>query len=160
MADSPAQLPKRWTLHANGPSGFTVGVPPDWAVAEHGEASLLFSPGRLVVVSITADRTDEALRAPLSDLTNETARHLSGFNEVVPTAVAGFAGRYPGAELTATATRTSGERQRLTLIVMRGGGAVFSLLAAATDRLKPAVGRTIGGKIARTLRYRPVEVTS
>jgi hypothetical protein len=158
-ADTPAALPKGWTLKENGPSGFMVGVPPDWRADQRGSASLLSSPDRLVVVSITADRTNEALKAPLADLATQTTAHLDGFSSLDPGAPVPFEARYEAFSVAATAIRQPGERQNLTLIVMRADGAVFSLLAAATERLKPSVSESIAAKIARTLRYRPVEVT-
>jgi hypothetical protein len=158
-ADTPATLPRGWALKANGPSGFSVGVPPSWIASQLGSSTTLSSPDRLVVVSITADRTNEALRAPLTDLATQTAAHLSGFRDLQPQAPSPFKARYEALRVAATATRASNERQILTLIVMRADGAVFSLLAAATERLKPSVSESIAAKIARTLRYRPVEVS-
>jgi hypothetical protein len=158
-ADRPAKLPRRWHRAVSEAAGFSVGVPPGWKQSGSGPALLLSAPGRLVAVSIAADRTDEALSADPRDLAKRTLAGLSGFKGVKAGAPKPFPGRYPGVALDATAARGKTGKQRLRLVILRPDSvAVFTVLGAGSTKLTRAKERKLIDRIARTLRYQPVGV--
>lgn len=157
-ADAPAKLPRRWSSHVNGPGGFSVGVPPAWTAKLNGSTSELTAPGRLLAVSIAADRTNEALAAVPAAFAEQTAKNLTGFRGLRPARARALPTQYPGAILQTEGKRANGKRERLTLVVLKPDSiAVFSLLAASTGKLKARAELHVIAQITRSLRYRPVE---
>jgi hypothetical protein len=119
---------------------------------------LFSSPDALIAVSIAGDRTDEALSAPLPAFAHDAMTQVAGFSELRASEPRPFRAHYPAVSVEATGKRAGG-RQRLRLIVLRPDSlAVFSLLAATTARIPVGKERKIVKRIARTVRYRPVEV--
>ena len=158
VPDKPANLPRGWERVINNPSGFSIGLPPGWKDRPKGSATQLSAPGNLVVVSINADRTDEALGADLKELAELTLRSLPGLSVADGTEARGFDHRYRATVIDAKGKKGSA-RQRLRLIVMRPDSiAVYSMLAASSAKLKAKQVGKIIDRIARSLRHRPVAV--
>src|SRR5688572_20394655 len=59
--DKLPELPPDWKPYVNRQVGFAIGRPPGWRAEHRGGSTLLRSPDRLVAVSISADRTLEAV---------------------------------------------------------------------------------------------------
>jgi hypothetical protein len=156
--DPPAKPPKGWQTYINPVAGFSVSVPPAWTVEPSGGSSLLRSPDKVVAISITADRTDEALKAPLESYAADTLKNLSGFTGLKPTGVRPYKAQYPAAIATADGKLTSsGVKQRLTLVVLRREGiAAYPVLASRNAGVGSPFVKQINAVI-HSLRGRPVE---
>ena len=150
--DPPAKPPKGWQTYISPVAGFSVSVPPAWTVEPSGGSSLLRSPDKVVAISITADRTDEALNAPLESYAADTLKNLSGFTGLTPTGVRPYKAQYPAAIATADGTlASSGVKQRLTLVVLRR-----EVLASRNAGVNSPFVKQIDAVI-HSLRGRPVE---
>src|SRR5438477_1998460 len=57
----PAPLPAGWHGYRDYASGLSAGVPPGWRAARRRDSLRVASTDGLVAVSITADRTSDAL---------------------------------------------------------------------------------------------------
>jgi hypothetical protein len=160
-ADPPAKLPAGWRTETNRPAGFTVGVPPAWSANLDGSTSVLRSPDRLVAISVSADRTDEALDAPLEGFATATAEGLGGFEDLKLGSSRPFEGAaYPGVEIAGSGRQSeTGVPQRVELVILRREGiASYPVLAAINDRRSSPFVEQID-RIVRSLRGRPVEVS-
>ncbi len=158
-ADPPAKLPPGWRTLTNTAGGFTIGVPPGWTTKLRGTTTVLGSPDKLVAISATADRTDEALRAPLERFALGAAEALSGFENLKVEDSAQFKHRYQAVAVGATGTLAeSGVKQKLLLVILRRDNlATYPVLAATNVGRRSPFASQIPG-IVRSLRGRPVEV--
>jgi len=154
--DEPAELPKRWTRHVSRTGGFSVGVPPGWKARDRDRTTLLRPEDRLVVVSITADRSADALRVGLDDYAQETAKRLPGLQKLKLNSPVPFEGaRYPGFAVRGKGTAKGGVRERLLVVVMRRSDlAAYAALVASNARA-PARRERKAKRILRTLTGRP-----
>ena len=155
--DPPARLAAGWRTEINRIAGFTVGVPPAWRTKATGTATLLDSPDRQVAVTISADRTDEALDLPLDRFALETASGLTGFKGLVVGRPRPFRDRYRGVFVLARGSQaTKGLPQRLQIVVLRRDRvAVYPILAASRVGLRSPFAQQLE-PIIRSLRGRPV----
>ena len=71
-------MPPGWKSIENEAIGVGVGVPPSWSSKAAAANTTLRSPGGAVVVSVSADRTPDAVNAPLEDYALEIAAGLDG----------------------------------------------------------------------------------
>ncbi len=156
--DPPAKPPKRWQSYINPTAGFSISVPPAWTVATNGATTLLGSPDKVVAVSITADRTDEALDAPLEQYAADALENLDGFTDLKPTGTRPYEAQYPAAIATGDGKlETSGVAQRLTLVVLRREGiAAYPVLASRNAGVRSPFVEQVDA-IIHSLRGRPVE---
>jgi hypothetical protein len=156
--DPAAKPPRGWQTYISPVAGFSVSVPPAWTVAPSGGSSLLSSPDKVVAISITADRTGEALDAPLESYAADTLKNLSGFSGLTPTGVRPYKAQYPAAIATADGTlASSGVKQRLTLVVLRREGiAAYPVLASRNAGVSSPFVKQVDAVI-HSLRGRPVE---
>ncbi len=154
--DKPAELPAGWRTEINRSAGFTVGVPPGWRLRPSGTSTVLTSPDRQVAISVSADRTDEALTVPLDRFAAGTAKSLSGFSKLKVGKPGDYKAHYPASRVSATGKlKKSGVRQRLGLVILRRPNlAAFPVLAATNVGGSPFT-RQID-QIVRSLRGRPV----
>src|SRR5687767_8051199 len=76
-ADPPARPPPGWRTVGNESAGFTVAAPRSWAASTKDEATLIRSPGRLVAVTVAADRSRAGREL-------EPARYARGTLEALP----------------------------------------------------------------------------
>ena len=160
-ADPLPKLPRRWTVEINRGSGFAVGVPPAWrAKSTAQQATLIHSPDRRVAVSISADRTDEALEAPLTDLAAGIADNLerNGFTRVRVGKPRPLKHRYQAVSVTATGRSGSGIHERLQIISLRRDRlAEFAVLVARRASIPSRLYRPATRRIVASLRGRPVD---
>jgi len=157
-ADSPASLPRGWRTLVDRDGGFSIGVPQGWPAKINGPRLTLRAPKSSVVISLTADRSDEALSADPGELATAIGRGLqdrfSGLELDAPEPVRSA---YEAVGVDATGTeRSTGVRQTLRAIVVnRGGVAAYPILVAgnpiSVKRLRPEL-----EMIVRTLRGQPV----
>jgi hypothetical protein len=156
--DPPAKPPKGWQKYISPVAGFAVSVPPAWTLEPSGASTLLRSPDKVVAISISADRTGEALDAPLESYAADTLKNLSGFKGLKPTGVRPYKAQYPAAIATADGKlASSGVAQRLTLVVLRREGiAAYPLLATRNAGVSSPFVKQVDAVI-HSLRGRPVE---
>ncbi len=159
------KLPSGWRHYVNRRAGFALGLPPGWKASLVKSSTLLRSPDHLVAVSISADRTDEALATPLGRYATETVKALddlrpTGEAPLYEDVKAGrphhFRARYETVAIPATGKATKGRlAQRLLLVVMRRDHlATYPILVAANARrASPFRGQV--PRMLRTLRGRP-----
>jgi hypothetical protein len=160
-ADPLPKLPRRWTVEVNRQGGFAIGVPPAWkAKSTAQQATLIHSPDRRVAVSISADRTDEALEAPLTDLAVEIADNLegNGFGKVRVGRPRPLKHRYQAVSVTATARSNSGVHERLQIISLRRDRlAGFAVLVARRASIPSRLYRPATRRMIASLRGRPLD---
>src|SRR3954469_14391083 len=75
-AQPPAPLPAGWHGYRDYASGFSVGIPPAWRAVSRRDSLRISSPGGLVAVSMTADRTSDTLDVPPDRLARVTLANL------------------------------------------------------------------------------------
>jgi hypothetical protein len=159
---SPAALPHGWSRTVDPVLGVAAGVPPGWQADERGGSLLVRSPDHLTAVSITADRTEDALNAPLADLATRTLAALpaSGGAQLQPAAARPFHGTPLEAvetSATGTAGHGGGVPQRLTLVVLRHRDyATFTAVIAANARRSSPFERGEAVRVVRSVRDYPV----
>ena len=158
-ADELPKLPRGWEQHLNPRGGLTLGVPPDWRAENRGTSVLLRSADRLVAISITPDRTGEALELPLGEFATRTAAALPGFRRGLdPGRSRDFAHRYPAASVSARGrAKRTGVEQRVTVVVIRRPRlATFTAVIAANVEPEADASRKLAVAALRTLRGRPI----
>jgi hypothetical protein len=152
-------LPGGWKVQVNQAGGFALGLPPGWNAADRGISTSVRSFDRLVAVSITPDRTAEALEIPLKDFATRALAALPGFErELEPGPARRFRGRYQGIEVRGTGTAAeSGVRQRVRLVVLRRNAIViFTIVIASSTRPSARASENLAERMVRTLRSRPI----
>lgn len=156
--DPPAKLPRGWVTVVNADGGFTIGIPKDWRARNNGARATIRAPQSVVAVTITADRSDEAVDAPLgefvSSFAGEVAKRLgdpkvSGVRQV----------RSPYEARTAQVIAknpSTGARQRIDAVVVRREGiAAYPMLITRNLRTPPKVFRSELTRMIASLRGRP-----
>ena len=160
--DKPAPLRPGWRLLVNRSDGFSIALPPGWRDFARVPGSLIRSPDHLVAISITADRTDDALTQPLRSFAADTIASLTGFSGLRPGKPHPFAARYDAVEARATGRATaSGVKQDLRLVLMRRDHlAAYPILIARNAKLDRGAYRPEIAAMLRSFRGRPTEVVS
>lgn len=166
-AEKVPKLRQKWKVERNGKHGFALGVPPGWHRGRKKchvrdvspAATVLCSPDRLLTLTITADRTDEALELATA---NFAVRVMAGLSKNYQTPLdAGkpkpFRGHYDGAKVGATGRAAKGVREDVSVIVLRREGLVTVTAVVAAHATK-ATGthKRFAERALRTLRTRPV----
>ena len=167
-AESVGKLPPGWTVTRNAAQGFELGSPPGW---REGRACLrggtraptttvMCSPDELVTLTISADRTNEALEIDPVDF---AARTLTGLGEgykngLEPGKAKPVKGHYGGAEVSATGTALgTAVRQDVTVVVVRRESvANFTAVIAANAEQPTAPAVKLAEHALRTLRSQPL----
>ena len=151
-------LPRGWKVHANRAGGFALGVPPGWDATDQGISTSVRSFDRLVAVSITPDRTTDALEIPLGDFATRALGVLPGFEQPLdPGPTRRFRQRYKGAEARASGKAESGVPQQVRLIVLRRDSIVtFTIVFAANAKPSARPSERLAERMVRTLRSRPI----
>jgi phage gp37-like protein len=158
-ADRVPDLPARWKVHVNSAGGFAFGLPPGWKAHDRDASTLVRSYDRLVAVSITPDRTNEALDTPLEQFATRALVALPSFEgQLEPGETRRFNHRYEAIAVAASGTDAeSGVRQRLRLIVLRRDRLVtFTVLVAANRSGAAVASEAIAEQLVGTLRSRPI----
>lgn len=158
-AEELPRLPRGWEPHANPAAGFALGRPPGWSAREDGAITVLTAPDELVVVSISADRTSEALELEPGEFARATLGALAGYEPSLDAArTERFGHRYAAAEARANGVAAkSGVRQEVRVIAMRRDRlAVITAVLAANAERRTAAEQAQALQALRTLRTRPV----
>lgn len=148
-----------WKRHVNSSGGFVLGLPPGWEARNRGTATLVSAFDRLAVVSISADRTREALSLPLEDFATRALTARPGYESALePSEPREFDHHYEGVIAEAEGTAGgSGVDQRVELIVLRRSGLVtLTVVIAINARPEGAASGLLAERMIDTLRSRPV----
>ena len=157
--DKLPKLPRGFEATISRVNGLTFGRPPGWSAKTKGIATLLTAPDGLVVMSLSVDRTGEALAGDPSTAATRTFAALEGYEgELDPSEPRPFKHRYSAAEVRGEGVAAAtGVRQRLRLVVLkREGAAVVTAVIAenAKERAPAEVEQALAA--LRTVRTRPV----
>ena len=145
--DAVPDLRPGWTVADNRTIGVAVGIPPEWRGKKPENQTLLSSPGNAAVVSITADRTANALQADLEDYALEVAAQIGGADAAVAKTPK------PGLGYEAAGAR-SGDTE--VIVVRRPELAAYPMLVASAAGVKASELDPIVAEIVASLRGRPV----
>ncbi|HEY8466992.1 MAG TPA: hypothetical protein VIL04_09335 [Solirubrobacterales bacterium] len=153
------KLKRGWDPHLNRRTGIAIGEPPGWTARDRGTTTILRSPDKLIAITVTPDRTDEALGIPLAQFAARTFAALPGFEgELRPSEPRPFAARYPAVQVVGRGTAAdTGVRQRLRVVVMRRDElvTVVAVIAENARRADKVFSRNAIDAV-RTIRTRPV----
>jgi hypothetical protein len=81
-SDHPAKPPPGWHTVANRRAGFTLSVPRGWPTRTRRGATLVRSSGRLVAVTVAADRSEDGRTTRPREYARRTFRALPGFRKL------------------------------------------------------------------------------
>jgi hypothetical protein len=155
------KLPAGWSSHVNGAGGFAIGVPPGWKVRAAAARTTLRAPGTVVVISVTGDRTADALELPLDEYATQVAEGLGteGFEQLEVGEAEPREGPYEAVSVTATGVRDEGgQRQNFEVVIARRDElAAYPILIAGHLRAPPRYFSQARASVA-SLRGRPVEL--
>jgi len=155
--DKLPKLPEGWKPYVNRQVGFAIGRAPGWRAAHRGASTLLRSPDRLVAVSISADRTLEAVQFPLDDYVEQAAEALPRFKKLEVGRPRPFRDEYAAQAVGAEGVK-DGVRQRLLFIALRRRGVVtYPVLVARNAQRKSGYYADEALRMVRTLRGRPLD---
>lgn len=162
--ETPASLPKLpdgWSQRIDTTSGYAMGVPPGWRPVARGGRTLFRSPDEIAVVSISADRTDEALAIPVDQFATRAIAALGGFEQPLePSEPRPFRGTPLDAVRVDAGGRVAdtGVMQRVTLVVLRREGVVNYALVLAVNAGQPNSDfeRDLALRMVETLRTYPI----
>ena len=154
--DKLPKLPPGWKPYVNHRAGFAIGRAPGWRPRRRGTTTLLTSPDRLVAVSISADRSSEAIEFPLDDYAEQATEALR-FGHIDARRPHRFKADYNAEAVEATGRTRSGPRQRLTFIALRRDHvATYAVLVARNAERDTRYYDQEALRMIRTLRGRPV----
>jgi hypothetical protein len=154
-ADELPKLPEGWKPYVDRRLGLGIGRAPGWLARTRGRSVLLRSPDRLVAISISADRTVEAVEFPLNDFVVDAAEALPGYRRLKVARPRPFAAKYPARSVRATGIE-DGVRQRMLFVALRRKGVVtYPVLVARNDEKRSGYYYDEGLRMVRTLRGRP-----
>jgi hypothetical protein len=166
-AEKVRKLPHRWEVERNRKQGFALGVPPGWKRGPKAchvkdvskEATVMCSPDRLITLTITADRTDEALELSTHNFAVEVMAGISrNYQRPLDAGKAKpFEAHYDGAKVGATGRAATGVREDVSVIVLRREGLV-TITAVVAAHATRATGKhkKFAERALRTLRTKPV----
>ena len=162
-AQAVPDLPPGWVVHRNLAAGFGFGLPPLWRAREEGTRTTIRSPFRLVVMRISADRTNEALEVGLEEFATRVLSIASGYEEPLePSSPRPFEHRYEGAQVEASGNaEDGGVRQDVRLIALRRDELVtLTVVISSNAQRAAATERRQALEIVDTLRTRPPQVAA
>jgi hypothetical protein len=157
--DDLPKLPRGFEPHVSRINGLAVGRPPGWKATTKGVATFLIAPDKLVVMSLSTDRSDEALAADPETLAVRTFGALEGYEGVLdPAEPTRFKHEYDAYEAEGQGVSAeTGVRQNLRVIVLeREGTAVVTAVIAENAKEKAPAEVKQALESLRTLRTRPV----
>jgi hypothetical protein len=155
--DKLPKLPAGWHKYVNHRAGFAIGMAPGWRAERDGTSTLLRSPDRLVAISISADRTAEAVEFPLDDYAEQALEALPRFDHLKSGKAHLFKAHYQAEAVNATGRSHGGVRQQLTFIAMRRKDlATYAVLVARNAERDTRFYEREALRIVRTLRGRPI----
>jgi hypothetical protein len=166
-AEKVPKLPERWKVLKVPDQGFALGQPPGWhkgkdCLAKNtspGTATVLCSPDKLLTLSISADRTDEALEITSDEFARRVMAKLSENYQkpLDPGKPKPFKAHYDGAKVSATGQAAKGVREDVSVVVMRRDDiAVFTAVIASNAAKATGQHKKFAERALRTLRSQPV----
>ena len=162
QAETVDELPKLrrgFERHVNRVNGLALARPPGWKATEKGVATFLIAPDELVVMSVSADRSDEALSGDVETLAVRTFRALEGYEgKLDPSEPTPLKHGYHAYEVEGKGVSAeTGVRQNLRVIVLeREGTTVVTAVIAENAKEKAPAEVRQALESLRTLRTRPV----
>ena len=150
------ELPTGWKPYVNRRVGFAMGMPPGWRAAHRGASTLLRSPDRLVAVSISADRTLEAVEFGLDDYVEQAAEALPRFERLKVGHPRPFRDEYPARAVGAAGIKDGVHQQLLFIALRRRGIVTYPILVARNAEKKSGYYYDEALRIVCTLRGRPL----
>lgn len=158
-AEELPKLPRGLKPYLSRVNGLAFGRPPGWEVTEKGVGTFLTAPDQIVVMSLTADRTDEALVGDPRVFAGLTFSALEGYEgQLDPSEPKPFKHRYEAFEVRGEGVAAStGVPQRLRVVVLEREGTtvVTAVIAENAEETAPAEVKQALDAL-RTLRTRPV----
>lgn len=157
VAQPVPELPAGWKVKRNDDGGFALGVPPGWQAKAQAAKTRLTSPDRLVVLTVTPDRSNELLEADLEELAESTgARYGEQFEDFELGDTGRFEHRYDAYSVTANGSH-DGVGQAIELILLRRGRLVtFTVIVQRNERFGTGAYVPTIERIVRSIRSRPV----
>jgi hypothetical protein len=151
------KLPDGWKVERVDAGGYALGVPPGWRAQARDARAQLTSPDELVVVTVTPDRSNEAIEADLEELAQTTAVQ---YGEQFEKFELGRSDRYDHA-YDAFVVRAGGKHdgvgQEIEVIVLRRGELVtFTVIVQRNERFGTGAYAPTIERIVRSIRSRPV----
>jgi hypothetical protein len=162
VVETPQALPKLppgWRPVVNQSEGFAFGLPPGWQAREtQSGTSVLRTVDRRIAVSISADRTDQALNQPLGDYTTGAAKSLGGLSRIKVLGTNPLRDRYSAVEVRASGLGTGGIKEQAVLVGLRRDHlATFVVASLRRAGVPNAIYGAQVTRIVKTLRSRPIE---
>lgn len=157
--DELPKLPRGFEPDMSRINGLAQGRPPGWKATEKGVATFLIAPDKLVVMSLSADRSDEALAGDLETLAVRTFGALEGYEgQLDPSEPSPFKHEYDAYEVEGQGVSAeTGVRQNLRVIVLEREGTTVVTAVIAENAREKAPGEVKQAlESLRTLRTRPV----
>lgn len=152
-----AKLPRSWSRHTNFDAGVSLGLPPLWRAADRGIRTVVHSPDQLLAISVTTDRTDEAIEFDLAEFATRVGDALPGFEGSSGLAPKPFAHRYSAVSKTVARGEVDGPAESLLLVILAREGLVkVTALTAWNAEKAPARDVRDARRILRTIRTRPI----
>jgi hypothetical protein len=159
-AQAPAKLPPGWRRHLDNSHGFSMGLPPGWALNDNGDSILLRSPDHLVALSLSVDRTADAFASPPPAFARQTLVALPGYEDKL---VPGPPQKLTGTPLEASIVRSrgvtskEGVHQDVEVAVLRRDTLVnYTGVIAANAASTPAPELGDARRILQTIRDLPI----
>jgi len=153
--DRRPKLPRGWKPYVDRRIGLAIGRAPGWRARRRGRSVLLRSPDHLVAVSVSADRSLEAVEFPLDDFVVQAAEGLPGYRRLDVGRARPFEAKYQARAVGSRGTE-GGVRQRMLFIALRRPGIVtYPVLIASNARRDSAYYKAEALRMVRTLRGRP-----
>ncbi len=165
-------LQRGWTVERNSAQGFSLGAPPGWregadclrgGAEAPGGVTIMCSPDKLVTLSVSADRTNEALEVDPAEFAARTLTGLAdSYDELEPGKVKPFKGHYDGASVEGTGKAVgTGVNQNVQVVVLRRDGvANFTAVIAANADKPTEPAAKLANEALETLRSQPVGAPS
>jgi hypothetical protein len=153
------KLPPGWRRVVNHSEGFAFGLPPGWQAQEtHSGTTLLRTADRRIAVSISADRTDQALSQPLGAYATGAAKSLGGLRRIKLRATSPFSHRYAAVQVRADGVGARGVHEKALLVALRRDHLASFVVASLRRAGVPnALYAAQVKRIVKTLRSRPIE---
>lgn len=154
----PPELPRGFERHVSRHNGLEFGRPPAWKVTKRGDATLLIAPDELVAMSLSADRTDEAVAADTEQLAVDTFAALEGYKgKLNPSTPRKWGHPYEAYLVRGEAVaKKTDVRQRLRVFVLeREGRTVVTAVIAENSKERAPDEVRQAYQALRTLRTRP-----
>ena len=158
-ADRLPRLAPGWRPFVNRYGGYAFGLPPGWEAKRRGTATTVSSFDRLAQLSISADRTGEAVELPIEDFASRVIAARPGYEErLEPGEPRTFEHRYAAVAVEASGVaKSTGVEQRVEAIVLRRPKLVTLTIVIASNAIpEGARSGRIAERVVRTMRSRPV----